>query len=393
MPELQQKEDAFMKRLISMVLVVVLCLSLCACGKSEATTAYENLVAEIGTVSLASEDAIAAAESAYRALSAEDKESVAESNDILVTKRAEFDALEAAAQAKAEQEARLNSVVALIESIGDVTLDSEVAIIAAEEAYENLSAEEQTMISEAAGKLAEFRAAYESAVAEQMAAHAAEVTAAIEAIGTVTVDSKDAIELARELYNALTDEEKTLVAVYNILEAAEADYEVVLEAEKQRIISEYSKKFETEVDPIEGITWYMHNDMPDYIDTRSYIIPYIGVRGNNVWICIRYNYTGDSWIFWEKLTIMADGVKYYKYVGYYDTIRDNDSDVWEWWDEALTFNQSLDSDELKMLRAIADSSETIIRFEGDEYYYDLYVKDIDKQMIQDTLALYEAMLG
>ena len=46
-----------------------------------------------------------------------------------------------------------------------------------------------------------------------------------------------------------------------------------------------------------------------------------------------------------------------------------------------------------MLQAIADSEETIIRFEGDEYYYDLYVTDKDKQMIRDTLTLYEAMIG
>lgn len=296
-------------------------------------------------------------------------------------------------QAKAEQEERLNAVVTLIESIGDITLDSEAAITAAEEAYEKLPAEEKTMIAAAAEKLAECRAAYESAVAEQMAAHAAEVTNAIDAIGEVTIDSKTAIEQARNLYNALTDEEKNLVSNYTILETAEADYAVIWEAEKQRIISEYSKKFEIDTDPIEGISWYMHENMPDYIDTRSYIIPYIGVRGSNAWICIRYNYTADSWIFWEKLTIMADGVKYYKSVGYRDTIRDNDTEVWEYWDEALNYKQSLDSEQLQMLQAIADSEETIIRFEGDEYYYDLYVTDKDKQMIRDTLTLYEAMIG
>ena len=90
---------------------------------------------------------------------------------------------------------------------------------------------------------------------------------------------------------------------------------------------------------------------------------------------------------------MVDGVKYYKYVGYYNTTRDNDTEVWEYWDECLNYNQSMDSDEIQMLKAIANSSETIIRFQGDDYYYDLYVSDKDKEMIRDTLALYEAMLG
>lgn len=379
-----------MKKIISLLLVLFLCLSLCACGKSKAVTAYEELVQKIGTVSLDSEDAIIEAENAYLALSDEEKEAVAESNDILVSKRAEYDSL---AKAKAEQEARLNSVTALIEAIGNVTLDSEAAILAAEEAYDSLPVEEKAMITDAANKLIESRAAYDSAVAEQMAMHAAEVTSAIEAIGTVTLDSRDAINAARALYNTLTDEEKQLVTILNILETAETTYESLWEAEKQRIITEYSKKFDIDSDPIEGISWYMHENMPNYIDTRSYIIPYIGVQGKSVWMCIRYNYTADSWIFWENLTIMVDGVKYYKYVGYYNTTRDNDTEVWEYWDECLNYNQSMDSDEIQMLKAIANSSETIIRFQGDDYYYDLYVSDKDKEMIRDTLALYEAMLG
>ena len=374
-----------MKRVISLLLTLIMCLSLCACGKSEAATAYEALVEEIGTVSLDSEESIIEAENAYQALTDKEKKSVEESNDILENKRAEYDSL--------ELEARLDSVIDLIDAIGNVTVDSEAAILAAEEAYDNLSDEEKSMITDAANTLTAARSAYDSAVAEQMAMNAAEVTSAIEAIGTVTLDSKDAINNARELYNALTSEEKQLVTTLDILETAEATYESLRDAENQRIITEYSAKFETESDPIEGITWYMHNSMPDYIDIRSYIIPYIGVQGNRAWICIRYNYTADSWIFWENLTIMVDGTKYNKYVGPFDTIRDNDTEIWEFWDEALDYNQPMSSTELQMLNDIANSTETIIRFEGDDYYDDLYVTDTDRQIIRDTLMLYEALLG
>jgi len=82
-----------------------------------------------------------------------------------------------------------------------------------------------------------------------------------------------------------------------------------------------------------------------------------------------------------------------KLVGYYNTIRDNDTEVWEYWDECLKYNQAMDSDQIKMLKAIANSNETIVRFQGDNYHYDLYVKEADKKMIRDALALYEAMLG
>lgn len=91
---------------------------------------------------------------------------------------------------------------------------------------------------------------------------------------------------------------------------------------------------------------------------------------------------------------MADGVNYYKNIGYFNTIRDNSGGkVWEYYDEVLDSDLSMDAGQLQMLQAIAQSEETIIRFQGDNYYYDLYVTDMDKQIIQDTLDLYEALLG
>lgn len=148
-------------------------------------------------------------------------------------------------------------------------------------------------------------------------------------------------------------------------------------------------KFEKDKDEVEGITWYFHKDMPEYIDTRSYIIPYIGVKGNDAWICIRYNYTGDDWVFWKTLKIVADGEKYTKSVGAFNTVRDNAyGAVWEWYDEVLNTNVALSSDELVMLKEIANSDKTIIRFEGDDYAEDLTVTSADKRMIKDALKLY-----
>ena len=46
----------------------------------------------------------------------------------------------------------------------------------------------------------------------------------ISAIGTVTAESKSAIEEARAAYDALTDEQKALVENYDILTAAEAEF-------------------------------------------------------------------------------------------------------------------------------------------------------------------------
>lgn len=50
------------------------------------------------------------------------------------------------------------------------------------------------------------------------------VTGLIDAIGTVTEESGDAITAARSAYDALTDDQKALVENYEVLEAAEARY-------------------------------------------------------------------------------------------------------------------------------------------------------------------------
>ena len=74
----------------------------------------------------------------------------------------------------------------------------------------------------------------------------------------------------------------------------------------------------------------------------------------------------------------------FKYSDYYDIERDNSyGDVWEVADFAPS------ESDIKMLEAIANSSETIVRFEGDSKHCDLTVKSTDKQSIKDVLNAYE----
>lgn len=65
-----------MKKAIALVLAMVISLSLCACGKSQAVQDVEALISAIGEVSLDSKEVIDAAQQAYDALSAEEKAQV-----------------------------------------------------------------------------------------------------------------------------------------------------------------------------------------------------------------------------------------------------------------------------------------------------------------------------
>lgn len=124
-----------MKKIISLLLLITLCLCLCACRKSDSVVAFENLVEEIGIVSLNSETAILAAEGAYRELSEKEQKSTTECYDYLKEKRSEYDKLLAA------------EVSTMIDSLGTVTLDSESSIKNARSLYNKLSNNSKMLVT------------------------------------------------------------------------------------------------------------------------------------------------------------------------------------------------------------------------------------------------------
>ncbi len=226
-----------------------------------------------------------------------------------------------------------------------------------------------------------------------MEQHASSVISSIDAIGDVTLDAKSAIEGARTLYNALTSDEKAMVTNYNVLEMAEAELDTLVKEEKQKLLNEYLPKFNVSEDKVEGITWYMPKNTPQYINERCYVTAMVGVEGDKVWMCNRFNYTGDNWVFYNKIILSADGEKYEKDIGSFATTRDNSyGDVWEYYDEPLRINADMDLDEIQFMAKIAYAEEAIIRFKGDDYSYDYTVTSADKQAIRDAIELYRALL-
>ena len=168
-----------------------------------AADAVEKLIDAIGTVTLDSEETIKAARDAYDALTEEQKAQVGNYQTLLdaEVKLADLQAVDAVEQ--------------LIDAIGTVTLDSEEAIKAARDGYDALTDAQKEQVGnyqtllDAEAKLADLKAADA-------------VEKLIDAIGTVTLDSEEAIKAARGAYDALTEEQKAQVGNYQTLLDAEA---------------------------------------------------------------------------------------------------------------------------------------------------------------------------
>ena len=171
---------------------------------------------EAGKVTLAERDAVKAAQDAYDALSAEQKEYLTFAQAAKVT---------ALAKRIAELEAApIKPVEALIDAIGTVTLDSKSAIDEARKAYDKLTAEQQAKVSNYAA-LTAAETTYAKLVQDKADQDAADaVIAKIDAIGAVTLKSKKAIDAARKAYDKLTAAQQARVSNYATLTAAETTY-------------------------------------------------------------------------------------------------------------------------------------------------------------------------
>lgn len=141
----------------------------------------EKAIAAIGTVTLDSEEAIVQAEEAYAALKPEQQAKV-DNYGVLTAARSEYEC---------------QVVENAIESIGKVTLDSDEAIAHAEELYEALSNTQRENVDNS-GDMFSARKSH-----DKMVSVVQKAMDAIDAIGTVTLQSGNQVTAAREAVNVL----------------------------------------------------------------------------------------------------------------------------------------------------------------------------------------------
>ena len=166
-------------------------------------------------ITLGEKDAVMAAKAAYDAVDA-DYQSLVIGVDTLNAAVARIEQLEDDA-ASAEDKAAAAEVDALINAIGDVTLEDATAIADARAAYNALTEMQKGYVTNINTLISAEKtlAALQQQAADQVAADPviAQINA-LPTVDTVTIDDEDAVKEADFAYNALTKEQKALVNNY-----------------------------------------------------------------------------------------------------------------------------------------------------------------------------------
>lgn len=339
-------------------------------GKGKEVKAVEGQIRAIGDVTLNARDEIEAAEKALDALDAK-KAAKVENTAELYAARAAYDALYEADIAE-----KTEALEKVIDKIGTVTLESASAIRTARKLYDGSNTKVQNGISN-----------YQVLVAAEESfdsLRAVEISQLIDAIGTVTMDSEETIRDVKNAYDDLTSTQKQKVTNYSVLEAAEDRLDELEEEQREKEKQAALAGLRTEYDKVEQTTWYYPSNYPYYIDTRCFVLPYAGKKDSgSAWLRMIINFTGDSWIFWTKVTFMIDGEKKTFTYDYSDVNRDNDTEVWEYVDILVN------SSEKEFLEKIANSEETIVRFIGKDRQRDFTVSAGDKAAIKQMLTAFK----
>ena len=189
-----------MKRVIAALLSLSLCVALCSC-KSRKATAADNMILDIGEVTLNSENDIVQAENAVNALKETDYEQL-EHLETLKKARAVYDDLSAKKDAK--------RAIAAIDKISEmISLDDKFTIQFARKVYDSCTSDAQKYVTNY-DKLLTAENSFSELKIEK-------VITSILSIGTVTLKSQTDVVNAKLLYNNLTPNEQSKVSNSGVL--------------------------------------------------------------------------------------------------------------------------------------------------------------------------------
>lgn len=181
-----------------------------------------------------------------------------------------------------------------------------------------------------------------------------------------------------------TDEiNKKINISWGEIEKAEKLKQEKLQAEKkvkEAKINNLKNKMRLKYDKVENVTYIQDKTSSPYINSNSFNL-FIAKTNTNADLWIRISYTGDNWIFFNKIILNIDGQKNVIPLDYYEVNRDNAyGEVWEFVN--LDYNRYEN-----LINKIINSKTTLIRLTG-ERYYDKTITNVEKQAMKRVIEYY-----
>lgn len=364
----------------SRILAASLCLAValsCTGCKSKEVKNAESLINKIGDVSASGHvgedavDSLREAKSAYDALGDEQKD-VGNAQKL----QAAIDEYEQLTQKEAD------TIIGYINQIPqpyDINDEKTINTVnRAKQYYDRASDDVRAKVSNSSVLEEVLTAIGDDAVQKAIAA--------IDQIGTVAAKSGDKIQAAKDAYAKVPSNRTDDVTNYQTLTDAETQYQQAEKEAKEAAGKAAVASLKTEKDEVEGVTWYKPSCYPTYKNTRCFVLPYIGERSGHYWLRCKVDYAANNWVFFDRIIISVDGVKRDTInFDYFDVTRD--TVVGGKLSEVADFEPT--DSQIKLLEDVSNSTKTIIRFQGSDYYYDFEVPAKDKQGIKDVLAAYD----
>jgi hypothetical protein len=137
-------------------------------------------------------------------------------------------------------------------------------------------------------------------------------------------------------------------------------------------------------DQVEDLAFYSDWSSPQYSNINGFFLS-LGYSGKmNLYnLFLRIQYTGEDWLFIDGYTISIDGKNYYYKDLYFDVKRDNNTKVWE------VYSRPVNDADIKILKEIINSTQTIIRCQGKDGRYDMILTYDQKMALKNVLDCYE----
>ena len=132
---------------------------------------------------------------------------------------------------------------------------------------------------------------------------------------------------------------------------------------------------------------YRHRESPESVKYPSDLHCRFSATATTVGpLLLRIQYSAEDWLFIKRYEIKADEETFTLDVsGFGDVERDNNVRIWEW------HTRTVGKDDMKMLMAISNAKEVVLRSIGKQYYRDRTLPNAEKQRLRVMLAAYEIL--